>query len=92
MICYTKIIDCYLKNKGDQQKLQYCKNKSIIKLMEILKRNNDTQSARNALLIVLSLFEEKINGDYLSNVGHDYNTLSYSERQRVVAELKKEFL
>jgi len=89
--CYTKIIDCYLNSKNDIIKREDCKNQSIIKLMEILKRKKDKHLISNSLILVLSLFNnEDIAPDLFSNLGHEIATLNNSEKKEFISELKKE--
>ena len=89
-VCYDKILDCYIKHRRNPVKKQMCKNRSIYWLMERLRKRNDRQIVQNALLIVLSLFED-IPPDLYSNIGKDIGSLS-NERDKddVISELKKE--
>ena len=91
LICYKKIIDCFLKNKNKSNKLQMCKNKSIIRLMEISQSRNARYLAQNGLILVLSLFDD-IPPDLFSALGDDIKSLmDDNEKERLVSELKKEF-
>ncbi len=92
--CYAKIIDCFTESKNDFIKKENCKNKSLIKMMEILKKRNDKQLVRNALIIILSLFEgDDQPADFFSKRGKELHALNdQAEKEKIILELKKEFL
>ncbi len=88
--CYDKILDCYVKHKRNPIKKQLCKNRSIYWLMEKLRQRNDRQLVQNALLIVLSLFEDNP-PDLYSNRGKEVGNISNEkDKAAVISELKKE--
>ena len=90
--CYDKILDCYLKHKRNPIKKEMCKNRSIYWLMEKLRKRNDREVVQNALLIVLSLFDDTP-PDLYSNIGKEIKSLSDNgEKDKVISELKKELI
>ena len=89
--CYTKIIDCYLQNRNDTYQREMCKNNSIIKLINISECRNIDNFIRNALLLVLSLYDNKP-ADLYHNYGSDIESCSETDKEMLLAELKKEFL
>jgi len=90
--CYDKILDCYSKHKKNPKLRQMCKNRSIYWLMEKLRKRNDRQIVQNALLLVLSLFEDHP-PDLYSNRGKEIKSISNEkDKTDLLSELKKEFL
>lgn len=89
--CYTKIIDCFLENRNDSYQREMCKNNSIIKLINISECRNIDNFIRNALLLVLSLYDNKP-ADLYHNYGYDIESCSDIEKEKLMEELKKELL
>ena len=90
VICYDKILDCYTKHKRNPIKREMCKNRSIYWLMHKLRQRNDRQIVQNALLIVLSLFEDNP-PDLYSNIGQEAGNLANEkDKDALISELKKE--
>lgn len=90
--CYNKILDCFLKNRNDYYKLENCKNKSIIKLMKILKQSNDKPFVKNALVFVLSLFNYNQRSDLYNSRGTNLKHCDAKEKETIISVLKNEFL
>ena len=90
--CYDKILDCYIKHKRNPIEKQICKDRSIYWLMQKLRQRNDRQIVQNAILIVLSLFEDNP-PDLYSNIGKEITNISNEkDKDAVISELKKEFI
>jgi len=89
--CYTKIIDCYLENNTDIHRKEMCKNTSIIKLINKSECRNSDNFIKNALLLVLSLFDDQ-EADFYHNYGNDIETCSDKDKESLLAELKKEII
>ena len=89
--CYTKIIDCFLENRYDSHQKEMCKNNSIIKLINKSECRNSDIFIKNALLLVLSLFDDK-GADLYHNYGNDIESCSEKEKEELLAELKKEII
>jgi len=90
--CYNKILDCFLKNQNDYYQLENCKNKSIIKLMNILKQSNDKPFVKNALVFVLSLFNCHLPSDLYNSRGRNLKHCDAKEKEIIISVLKNEFL
>ena len=86
--CYTKIINCYLKNQNDRQKLEQCKHQSLIKLMKVMDRKEE-RLIQNALIIVLALFDE-IPPDLAGTTGSDLSLLSKREKELALKKIEDE--
>jgi hypothetical protein len=92
VVCYDKILNCYLKHKGNRSMIEMCKNRSIIRLMDKLRQRNDRRLVQNTLLLVLSLYDDHP-PDLYSSLGKDVDTLNdKKEKRELLSELKKEFI
>jgi len=89
--CYTKIIDCFLENRHDSYQREMCKNNSIIKLINLSECRNIDNFIRNALLLVLSLYDNKP-ADIYANYGSDIESCSEKDKEKLLAELRKELI
>ena len=87
--CYTKIVNLFLKIGRDPIASETWKDKSIVKIMNILKDPKNKNWAKNALIIVLSLFDDTP-PDIYDNVGKNTITLSAKEKELIIAKLKEE--
>lgn len=87
--CYTKIIDCFLENRNDSHQKELCKNNSIIKLINKSECRNSDTFIRNALLLVLTLYDNNP-ADLYSSYGDDIESCSDNDKEQLLAELKKE--
>ena len=86
--CYSKIINCYMEHKEDSYQKELSKNKSIISLIKTSKCKNDKNFIRNALLIVLSLYDDKP-ADIYDNLGIDIKSYSEEEKKELQNEMKE---
>lgn len=88
---YLKIIDYFQNEKGDREKTEIWKSKSIIELMKYLKRTRNRTFVMNALILMLSLFED-IPPDIYNNRGVNFNRISEKDKKFLIEDLKEEFL
>ena len=88
---YLKIIDYFQKEKVDKEKTVIWKNKSITNLMKYLERTQNRTLVTNALILILSLFED-IPPDIYNNRGVNFNRISERDKRFLIEELKEEFL
>ncbi len=89
--CYTRIIDCFLENSSNIHQRELCKNNSIIKLINKSDCRNSDTFVKNALLLVLSLYDNKP-ADLYSSYGSDIEVCSDKDKESLLAVLKKEFI
>ncbi len=89
--CYSKIIDFFQKEKINQEETEIWKSQSIIELMNYLERTHNRTLVTNALILLLSLFED-IPPDTYNNRGVNINRLSEREKRSLMEDLKEEFL
>ncbi|MFX0143485.1 MAG: hypothetical protein ACFE9C_05350 [Candidatus Hodarchaeota archaeon] len=88
---YLKIIDYFQKEKVSTEEVEIWKNKSIIELMKYLKRTKNRIFVTNALILILSLFEDKPL-DIYHNQGSKINRISERDKNFLIENLKAEFL
>lgn len=89
--CYLKIIDFFQNKEINKDKREIWKNHSLIKLMNLLERTKNKALVANAIILILSLFED-IPPDTYNNRGVDINRISEKDRRSLILELKDEFL
>ncbi len=88
---YTKILNIFLK-EGNQQKMkELWKDRSIIELMSNVKKHKNKYHIKNALIVLLSLFDD-IPPDLFNNVGTSIETLSKEDKDEAIRDLKEIFL
>ena len=88
--CYTKIINLFLKIGKDPITIETWKDKAIVKIMNVLKDPKNKRWVQNALIILLSLFDDKP-PDLYSNIGKKVEIISDKEKEDVISKLKEEF-
>jgi len=88
---YLKIIEYFQKEKESREEIQIWKNKSILELMKYLRRTENRIFVRNALILILSLFED-IPPDIYNNRGININRVSQKDKSFLIENLKEEFL
>ncbi len=86
--CYTKILNIFLKVGDDERLKDIWKSRAMLKLMEKLKTHKNKNVVKNALIILLSLFED-VPADLFDSVGSDLENISEKERQEVILKLKE---
>lgn len=88
--CYTKIINLFLKIGKDPISIETWKDKAIVKIMNVLKDPKNKRWVQNALIILLSLFDDRP-PDLYDNIGREVKLLSDNEKEDVISKLKVEF-
>jgi hypothetical protein len=88
---YLKIIDFYNRHLKDDQLVQLWKNRSLIELMKVLKRSKNRDMVKNALVILISLFE-KFPPDFYDSLGTNVKCLQKSDKKDYLSALKEEFV
>ncbi len=88
---YLQIIDFFQNKKINREKKEIWINKSIIELMKYFKRTRNRILVTNALLLILSLFED-LPPDLYNNRGVSINRISQKDKQFLIKNLKEEFL
>ena len=87
--CYTKIINLFSKISKDPIILETYKDKTIIKIMNALKDPKNETWLKNALIILLSLFNGKP-ADLYSNLGNNVKKILEREKDDFFSKIKEE--
>ena len=88
---YLSIIDFFQNQNTDRETTEIWKNKSLIELMKVLKRTRKKEFVKNAIIIILSLFD-KMPPDICNSRGTKVNSLTNGEKLSYVNILKSEFV
>lgn len=87
---YLSIIEYFQNQDTNRNTTEIWKNKSFIQLMKVLKRTRNKEFVKNAIILILSLFD-KLPPDFYSSRGIQVNSLTNSEKLSYVNLLKSEF-
>ena len=87
---YLSIIDFFQNQNSVKETTEIWKNKSFIELMRVLKRTNKKEFVKNAIILILSLFDE-MPADIYANRGLKINSLTNGDKLSYVNILKSEF-
>ncbi len=88
---YLKIIDNFKNTKINQETREIGKNRSLIELMKLLDRTKNIDMISNAIIIILSLFEEMPPDGY-NNRGISIHQIPHKDKRYLKEQLKEEFL
>ena len=88
---YLKIINCFQNESVSRKNKEIWKNQSIIKLMNLLERTQNRPLVTNALILLLSLFEN-VPPDIYNNRGINSSHIPESDKKLLMKELIDEFL
>ena len=88
---YLSIIDFYQNQSSEQEATAMWRNKSFIHLMKVLKRTRRKEFVKNAIILILSLFDD-LPPDSYNNKGITPNALTNEDRVSFVNILKSEFI
>ena len=88
---YLSIIDFFQNQDNNRETTEIWKNKSFIQLMKVLKRTRKKELVKNAIILILSLFDE-LPPDTYNNRGIKSNSLTNSDKLSYVNILKSEFI
>ena len=90
MELYSKILEVYQHRQFDKDSIEIWKDKSYIDLMHVLKLTNNKNLVKNAIILILSLFED-IPIDLYDTHGVNVKELKYEKKREYLSELKMEF-
>ena len=94
------IIENFRYKDTDPVETEIWKNKSLIKLMELLEQSKNVEAldrtknrrvVSNSLILIISLFED-LPPDMFDNQGQDTSELSLEDRDILMSQLKDEYL
>ncbi|MFX0076860.1 MAG: hypothetical protein ACFE96_15555 [Candidatus Hermodarchaeota archaeon] len=88
---YLSIIDFFQNQTSDRETTELWRNKSFIHLMKVLKRTRRKEFVKNAIILILSLFD-KLPPDSYNSKGVPPTSLTSEDRLSFVNILKSEFI
>ena len=88
---YSDIIEFFENPNVNKETIELWKDKSFIELMKVLERTSRKDFVKNAILLILSLFEEHPPDIYTSR-GTNVNFLDNGEKKSYMSVLKTEFI
>ena len=88
---YSNIIEFFQNPNVNKETIELWKDKSFIELMKVLERTSRKEFVKNAILLILSLFEEHPPDIYTSR-GTNVNFLDNGEKRSYMSVLKTEFI
>ncbi|MFX1296952.1 MAG: hypothetical protein ACFFD2_19120 [Promethearchaeota archaeon] len=88
---YLKIVDYFQNENLSPENKEIWKNQSIIQLMNILEQTQDRKFVANALILLLSLFEDFPPDNYNSR-GDNIKRISEKDKKSILLKLRNEFL
>jgi len=88
---YIKILNFFKNQPSTEETVEIWKNKSLIELMKVLERTENKELAKNAIIILISLFE-RLPPDLYNNRGKNANLIDKKEKKLYLKLMKSEFL
>ena len=88
---YSDIIEFFQNPNVNNETIEIWKDKSLIELMKVLERTSRKEFVKNAILLILSLFDEHPPDIYTSR-GTNVNSLDNREKKSYMSVLKREFI
>ena len=87
---YSNIIEFFQNPNTNKETIELWKDKSFIELMKVLERTSRKEFVKNAILVILSLFDEHPPDIYTSR-GTNVNSLDHGEKKSYLSLRKTEF-
>ncbi|MFX0059331.1 MAG: hypothetical protein ACFE85_07675 [Candidatus Hodarchaeota archaeon] len=87
---YIKIVEFFQRKNVDRNTKEIWKSKSFIELMNLLKRTKNKEFVKNALILIISLFE-RLPPDLYNNRGISSEILNEKDKESYLSILKTEF-
>jgi hypothetical protein len=88
---YLSIIDFFQNHNTNRETAEIWRDKSFIELMKVLKRTRKKEFVKNAIIFILSLFDQ-MPPDTYNNKGIKVNSLENGDKLSYVSILKSEFI
>jgi len=88
---YTKIINFFKNQPSNKESVEIWKTKSFIELMKVLERTQNKELVQNAIILIISLFEQ-LPPDLYNNRGKNVNFINKKDKKSYLSVLKAEFL
>ncbi len=88
---YDKILELFSEEKRNPNLRDLLKTRSIIELMKRLNNKKNKELAKNAIIVLISLFDD-YPPDIFDNIGVDIESFTEQERETAISKLKEIFL
>ena len=88
---YLKIIEDFQDHRINRETRVIFMNHSLIELMKIFKRTKNREMITNAIILILSLFED-IPPDNYNDLGVSIDEIPDKDKHNLIGQLKEEFL
>lgn len=88
---YTRIINFFKNLPSSKDTIEIWKDKSLVELMKVLERTKNKEFVQNAIIILISLFEQ-MPPDLYNNRGKDANLIGEKEKKAYLNLMKSEFI
>jgi len=85
---FYQILDKYVRFEDNSIKSEITKEQLIIEIMKLFNENNDKEFAKNALVIILSLFDDYLKDEYFLN-SKNISQITNGSRKIIIDELKQ---
>jgi len=87
---YDKILEFFQNRDNNMETAEIWRSKTIIELMKVLERTKNREMVKNALLLIISLYQE-LPPDGYNDRGVNSDSLDDEQKALFLSELKSEF-
>lgn len=92
MDCIDKLLRAYNKTeKASPDETEEKASQIIVKIMNKFQKHNDSEYVKNCLLLLINLFYNEDNPDYIHHQGKKVEDISPEEKSLLIKTLKTEF-
>lgn len=92
MDCIDRLLKAYHKTENTSpDETEEKASQIIVKIMNKFQEHNDSEYVKNCLLLMINLFYNKDNPDYIHSQGKEVDDISPEEKSLLVETLKTEF-
>ena len=88
---YDKILTRFTELNSNGNRVELFKNQSIIELMTLMNSNNDKVFTKNALLLIMGLFDDNLNDMFYHNSQNIHNATK-GNKDVLLSILEDEFI
>ena len=88
---YDKILTRFMELNSNGNRVELFKNQSIIELMTHMNSNNDKLFTKNALLLIMGLFDDNLNDMFYHNSESIHNA-TQGNKDVLLSILQDEFI
>ena len=88
---YSEIINYFQKDLKDEKERELWKNRVYIRLMNEFEKAGNPNIIKNALILILNLFDN-LPPDIYNSRGRCLEEINSEERRQIIEELKQEYL